>query len=176
MFAYLAAAALAAGALALACSSPSLKEGTLVPDFELLGSDGHTYRLSDFRGRSAVALVWFPKAFTGYCTQECKKLSQIGAALEEFQVQLFALSCDSAATNRRFAEHLGLPYPVLSDPWRQVARRLGVLKGIPYPARHTLYVGKDGRLLKLDRSVNVTRAGEDLLQNLRSLNIETRPS
>jgi AhpC/TSA family protein len=43
----------------------SLKAGDWAPDFSLPGSDGSPYRLSDFRGRQAVVLAWFPKAFTG---------------------------------------------------------------------------------------------------------------
>jgi peroxiredoxin Q/BCP len=43
----------------------SLKAGDWAPDFSLPGSDGSTYRLSDFRGHQAVVLAWFPKAFTG---------------------------------------------------------------------------------------------------------------
>lgn len=39
--------------------------GDQAPDFELPGSDGATYRLSDFRGKQVVVLAWFPKAFTG---------------------------------------------------------------------------------------------------------------
>jgi peroxiredoxin len=42
-----------------------LEPGDEAPDFELPGSDGRTYRLADFRGREAVVLAWFPKAFTG---------------------------------------------------------------------------------------------------------------
>jgi len=42
-----------------------LKPGDLAPDFALPGSDGKTYRLADFRGKQAVILAWFPKAFTG---------------------------------------------------------------------------------------------------------------
>ena len=45
--------------------SPSLQTGDVAPDFDLPGSDGKTYRLSDFRGKKAVVLAWFPKAFTG---------------------------------------------------------------------------------------------------------------
>jgi peroxiredoxin Q/BCP len=41
-----------------------LKAGDMAPPFDLRGSDGRDYRLSDFRGRSAVVLAWFPKAFT----------------------------------------------------------------------------------------------------------------
>jgi len=45
-------------------SSVELKPGDMAPDFMLPGSDGRTYRLSDFGGR-AVVIAWFPKAFTG---------------------------------------------------------------------------------------------------------------
>ena len=42
-----------------------LKVGDLAPAFDLQGSDGRTYTLADFKGRRAVVLAWFPKAFTG---------------------------------------------------------------------------------------------------------------
>ena len=45
--------------------SGALKPGDRAPDFSLPASDGRTYRLSDFAGRRAVVLAWFPKAFTG---------------------------------------------------------------------------------------------------------------
>ena len=41
-----------------------LKAGDAAPEFELQGSDGRTWRLSDLRGQTVV-LAWFPKAFTG---------------------------------------------------------------------------------------------------------------
>lgn len=39
--------------------------GDRAPAFELPGSDGETYRLTDFKGEQVVVLAWFPKAFTG---------------------------------------------------------------------------------------------------------------
>ena len=42
-----------------------LKVGDKAPDFELKGSDGKTYKLSSFKGKKAVVVAWFPKAFTG---------------------------------------------------------------------------------------------------------------
>jgi len=42
-----------------------LKPGDVAPAFALPGSDGKTYSLADFKGKQAVVLAWFPKAFTG---------------------------------------------------------------------------------------------------------------
>ncbi len=42
-----------------------LKVGDLAPAFSLPGSDGKTYTLADFKGKQAVVIAWFPKAFTG---------------------------------------------------------------------------------------------------------------
>ena len=58
-------------AFAIVCSSQAtavaadLSVGDTAPPFELAGSDGKTYSLSQFKGKQAVVVAWFPKAFTG---------------------------------------------------------------------------------------------------------------
>jgi peroxiredoxin Q/BCP len=44
---------------------PELKVGDVAPAFSLPGSDGRTHSLAEHKGKSAVVLAWFPKAFTG---------------------------------------------------------------------------------------------------------------
>jgi thioredoxin-dependent peroxiredoxin len=56
---------LVAAVVAQAQPAAELKPGDLAPTFALPGSDGRTYSLSDFKGKQAVVLAWFPKAFTG---------------------------------------------------------------------------------------------------------------
>lgn len=51
-------------ALAALPAMADLKEGDAAPDFELTGSDGKTYKLSELKG-TAVVVAWYPKAFTG---------------------------------------------------------------------------------------------------------------
>ena len=46
-------------------AAEALKVGDAAPDFSLQGSDGKTHKLSEFKGKQAVVLAWFPKAFTG---------------------------------------------------------------------------------------------------------------
>ncbi len=56
---------LAAAAMARVPAGGDLQVGDQAPDFTLPGSDGKTYHLADFKGKRAVVLAWFPKAFTG---------------------------------------------------------------------------------------------------------------
>jgi peroxiredoxin Q/BCP len=54
--------------LLVACAAAraaDLAPGDPAPEFSLPGSDGKTYSLSEFKGKQAVVLAWFPKAFTG---------------------------------------------------------------------------------------------------------------
>ena len=46
-------------------SDGPIKVGAEAPDFELEGSDGKKYKLSDFKGKQGVVVAWYPKAFTG---------------------------------------------------------------------------------------------------------------
>jgi hypothetical protein len=41
-----------------------LQVGDPAPQFSLPGSDGMTYSLASYRGRQAVVLAWFVKAFS----------------------------------------------------------------------------------------------------------------
>src|SRR5215204_5636161 len=79
-----------------------LGPGDIAPDFSLAASDGRTYRLADFRGRSTVVIAWFPKAFTSGCTAECTSIRLTRDALGALDATIFAASCDTVGTNRSF--------------------------------------------------------------------------
>src|SRR3979490_1651735 len=126
-----------------------LRAGDLAPEFALPASDGRTYQLSDFRGRKAVVIAWFPKAFTGGCTAECRSLSAFGSAFSRANVQCFAAGVGTQATNAEFAEAFDLTCPILGDPGKQVARAYGVLGPSGFASRWTFYIGADGRILDI---------------------------
>ena len=95
--------------------------------------------------------------------------------MRRFQVAYFAASADKEETNRRFAESLDLDYPILSDPERGVAKAYGVLgKLIGLPKRWTFYIGLDGKLLHVDRSINASTAGADIAAKLEELGVAIR--
>ncbi len=85
----------------------------------------------------------------------------------------FTASCDSPEENKRFAESLGADYPILSDPEKKIAQAYGVVhEGRSVPERWTFYVGKDGKILYVDRQVRAQTAAEDVVKKLAELNIK----
>jgi peroxiredoxin Q/BCP len=152
-------------------SPVELKPGDQAPDFELPGSDGRIYRLKDLAGQQ-VAIAWFPKAFTGGCTAECKSLGANGASLRALNVRYFAASVDPAEANAKFAASLGIDYPILSDVTKDVARAYGVLSPSGFASRWTFYIGADGRILDIDKKVSVASHGADVAARLAELRVQ----
>ena len=82
----------------------------------------------------------------------------------------FTASVDSAETNKKFADSLELDYPILSDPVKEVAKAYGVITGDKaYASRWTFYIGKDGKILYIDRQVSPASHGKDVVERLKAL-------
>ena len=152
-----------------------VKVGDPAPDFEMQGSDGKTYKLSDFRDKLAVVVAWYPKAFTGGCTKECKSFKADGDKIRAFQVAYFTASCDDAKKNKDFAESLGVDYPILSDPDGSVAMKYGVYSAEKkFSLRWTYYIGVDGKILFIDKGVKTDSHGADVAAKLKELGVAAK--
>jgi len=151
-----------------------LAPGDPAPDFELTASDARTYRLSAFRGHSAVVIAWFPKAFTGGCTAECESIGASRTMLDQFKVVYFGASVDRPETNRQFAASMGIDFPILSDPGKSVARAYGVVGPSGFPSRWTFYIGIDGRIERIDKQVRPGGHGLDIEKTLTALQTARR--
>jgi peroxiredoxin len=106
-----------------------LEVGAAAPDFELRDQHARSHRLSSYRERSNVLLVFFPFAFTRVCTGELEVIrDQLSTAYDDGQLQVLAVSCDPMGSLRAFGEQQKLDFPLLSDFWPhgEVARCYGV--------------------------------------------------
>jgi peroxiredoxin Q/BCP len=78
-------------------------------------------------------------------------------------------------TNTKFAESLELDYPILSDPERATAEAYGLIKeGKKFPARWTIYIGKDGKVLHIDKAVKAANHGADIAAKLEELGVDKK--
>ncbi len=96
--------------------------------------------------------------------------------MKKFDLAYFMISVDTAEENKRFAESLETDFPLLSNPTKEVAEAYGVVgPGSPargtLPFRWTFIIGGDGKILKVDKDVNPSMAGQDLVADLRALGV-----
>ncbi|MGK9147197.1 peroxiredoxin [Plantibacter flavus] len=137
----------------------ALENDTLAPDFELANQFGELVRLSQYRGSSAVALVFFPLAFSGTCTNELCELRDNLSLFTDDHVELLGISVDSKHTLRAYAEHEQYDFQLLADFWPhgQVAKEYGVFlpeKG--FANRATFLIDQQGII----RESFITAPGE----------------
>ncbi len=157
--------------IAAGAAATELQIGDQAPAFSMVGSDGKTYTLDQFKGKSAVVIAWFPKAFTGGCTKECKSMKENSKELHELKVAYFTASVDTPEQNKKFAESLDLDYPILSDPDKSVAKAYGVLSARELANRWTFYIDKEGIIRAIDKSVNAPQAGPDVAAKIKELKL-----
>lgn len=125
----------------------ALENDTQAPDFDLANQFGEHIRLSDFRGRKAVALVFFPLAFSSTCTGELCELRDNLSLFEENGVELIGISVDSKASLRAWAEQEGYDFTLLADFWPHgaVAKEYGVfLEEKGFANRATFVIDRAG--------------------------------
>ncbi|MGO2659372.1 peroxiredoxin [Mycetocola reblochoni] len=137
----------------------ALENATQAPDFELRNQFGQSVTLSGFRGTGAVALVFFPLAFSGICTGELCALQDNLAEFEEAGVTVVGISVDSKHTLRAWAEEQGYSFDLLADFWPHgaVAKEYGVfLEDRGVANRATFLIDTDGVI----RASFITAPGE----------------
>jgi peroxiredoxin len=147
--------------------------GDTAPDFELPDGNRKPVRLSSYRGRKNVIVVFYPLAFTGTCQGE---LCAIRDEITDFSgddVQTLAISCDSTAVHAKWAAEQGYTFPLLADFWPHgaVATSYGVFdEALGLALRGTFIIDKQGAVAyKVVNAIPDARDTEDYRRVLASL-------
>lgn len=106
-------------------SSP--EAGRYAPDFEIIQMDGSTFKLSDYRGKQSVYVVFW-NTWCGYCMKKIPKLKQTQANLAD-KIKIIAINTslkDSVEKSLAFQQQYDINYSLAFDHGKIITDRYGV--------------------------------------------------
>ena len=146
----------------------ALKEGDKAPNVSAPLSDGTTFRLNEWLDKAPIVLYFYPKNDTPGCTAEACGLRDDITAFRNLNATVVGASYDSIASHKKFIEKYQLPFPLIADEKKVVAKAFGVA-GMLVPDRATFVIGKDGTILYANPSVNPRKHSQEIRDVLPKL-------
>jgi len=136
-----------------------LQVGQEAPDFALRDESRQEVKLSDFRGKKRVVLVFYPFDFSIPCQGEMCEIRDMWADVEGTDAEVFGISRDSIHAHKAWKEQQGFKHRLLADMKGDVARSYGAWNdAVGVAERLTVIIDKDGKVEWTDRSENLGTA------------------
>jgi peroxiredoxin Q/BCP len=138
------------------------KVGDKAPDFSVAASDGKIVRLKDYAGKGNIVLYFYPKDDTPGCTKEACGIRDTFDEFKGLNAIVFGVSFDSVESHKRFIEKYKLPFVLLADTDKKIAKAYGVADDNSSVARRTTFViDKQDKIAYVNPKVNpATHAAE----------------
>jgi peroxiredoxin Q/BCP len=151
----------------------TLLSGVLAPDFELLGDQGATVKLSGLRG-SPVVLYFYPKDDTPGCTTEACNFRDGYGDYGRAGVVILGVSPDSVKSHAKFKAKFNLPFTLLADVDHKVCELYEVwgqkkFMGREYDGvfRTTYVISPQGKIVKVFENVKPEGHSHEVLATLK---------
>lgn len=150
--------------------SSDLKEGQKAPAIQAQDQNGKTIKLSDFAGKSAVVLYFYPKDDTPGCTKEACSLRDGHVALQAAGAVVLGVSSDDVKSHEAFAAKYHLPFSLLADPDKAIINAYGVkMFGLGMAKRVTFVIDRQGVIRKIFRDVKPAGHDQEVLAAVKNL-------
>jgi peroxiredoxin Q/BCP len=147
-----------------------LMPGDKAPEFTANDQKGSTIRLKDLRGQKVV-LFFYPEDDTPACTAEACNLRDNYRAFQAKGYVLLGVSPNDEESHSKFAKKYKLPFSLLADPNKKIAKAYGVwgpkkLFGISYTGliRTTFVIDEKGKIEEVIGRVLTKRHASQILK------------
>jgi len=147
------------------------KVGSTAPDFDLLDQNNKRQRLADYRGKWLV-LYFYPKDDTPGCTKEACNFRDDYFRIRGLGAVVMGVSLDDVASHQEFAKKYHLPFSLLSDSKKVVAKAYNVLRGfgpVSFTSRQTFIIDPEGKIAKHYATVNPRQHATEIINDLKDL-------
>ena len=122
-----------------------LRKGDKAPGFQLADQDGERIKLSELLEEGPIILYFYPKDFTSVCTRQAGMVRDSHERIEAAGLRVIGINSEKGEKHGRFQEHHGLPFRLLVDPRREVARAYEAIGPFGlYTARVSYLIDSDG--------------------------------
>lgn len=125
-----------------------LATGAIAPTFVGTTAEGQPLDFAGYRGRPVV-LYFYPKANTAGCTLEARGFAENYPELQRAGIAVVGVSVDSVEAQKSFSEKCGVPFPLVADHDRSVAKLYGVLGFLGVAKRVTFFIDPDGKVVEV---------------------------
>ena len=149
------------------------QDGQAAPDFKLQDQNGKWHTLADNHGKWLV-LYFYPKDFTPGCTTEVCTFRDDVHKLHKAGAEVYGVSLDDVESHAKFAEKYHVPFPLLADTDKSVAKAYGVLTfsekmNLNFAKRETFLIDPSGKVAKHYPDVDPKENSAQVLADLDKL-------
>jgi len=143
--------------------------GQVAPNLHAMSTSDKVITLSELKG-SWVVLYFYPKAFTPGCTKEACSLRDGYFGIQKLGAVILGVSFDKIATLKKFKAEYHLPFELLSDSDKRIAKAYDVvgLLGL-YAKRKTFIIDPDGKIAFVFDSVDSAHHNAEVTEKLKAL-------
>jgi peroxiredoxin Q/BCP len=149
-----------------------LVQGSAAPDFSMRDSKGKVSKLSDLKGKKNAVVYFYPKDFTPGCTTEAAEFSKDYKKFADAGIEIIGISPDSEDSHDKFRGKMGIPYPLVADTEKEVAKSYGVYGMKTFMGREfmgvkrtTFLVDKSGKVIKTFDRVKPAGHSKEVLES-----------
>jgi len=151
-----------------------LSVGDAVPDFSLNDAEGKTVKKSDLKGKKYV-VYFYPKDFTPGCTTEAAEFARDYKKFKSAGIEIIGISPDDVDSHKKFGEKMEVPFILLADTEKEIAKKFGVwgkkqFMGREYMGvnRTTFLVDEKGKILKVFEKVKAAGHAQEVLEAFKN--------
>ena len=146
-----------------------VKVGDSAPNFDGVTADGSTLTIKHLAGKNVV-LYFYPKDDTPGCTREACNFRDDLKIIRDLGAEIIGVSLDTVESHRKFAAKYNLPFPLVSDKDKRIAKAYGVLKNTGTSTnRVTFIIDKNGKIAKIFPRVDVKVHSKEIAEALKEL-------
>ena len=152
-----------------------LKTGKKAPEFKTKNQHDKMVKLSDYKGKSAVVLYFYPKDNTPGCTTEGCDFKKNHLKFKRRNTVILGISRDTIASHEKFKAKFNFPFDLLSDANEKACQLFDVIKEknmygrkVIGVERSTFLIDEKGKLRQEWRKVKVKGHVEEVLEAVKN--------